>query len=414
VNRHHRSGIRESRALGRILAVLAALLVALSPLRHGTAVGLVTLVAVNDSYGVRHDRTLTVAAPGVLANDVGIGGGATAVLNAGPAHAAQFSLATSGGVSYRPVAGFVGTDTFTYHAHALLDSTVATVTISVTNAMPMANDDAYLATTGFTLSVPAPGVLSNDTDGDGDALTAEIVDEGGNGSLDLNPDGSFTFTSGGSYSGDRTFTYRVSDGVATSPVATVTITVSAKPGPTPAPTPAATATPSPSALPIPLPTLPPIPTILPIPSFIPLPTELPGPTQSTDPGPTPTAAPAGSPDPPTASGTGIPPAGGGGSTAGGAKPPTTPQGHPAAGALGDDGLELDGAAPFDGLDALGVTGFGGFDWAVPSLVLSVPGLLLVLALSAQGGVGLLSIPFVRRKLGGFGLRRGRGGEARTA
>jgi hypothetical protein len=40
-------------------------------------------------------------------------------------------------------------------------------------------------------------------------------------------------------------------------------------------------------------------------------------------------------------------------------------------------------------------------------VLSVPGLLLILAIAAQGGVGILSIPFVRRWLGGFGLRRRR-------
>ena len=44
---------------------------------------------------------------------------------------------------------------------------------------------------------------------------------------------------------------------------------------------------------------------------------------------------------------------------------------------------------------------------MPSLVLSVPGLLLILAITAQGGVGILSMPFVRRWLGSFGLRRRR-------
>ncbi|HTK44452.1 MAG TPA: Ig-like domain-containing protein [Patescibacteria group bacterium] len=392
----------------RALAVpaLAAVLVALSPLRHGTAAGLLTLVAKDDSYSVRHDRTLTIVAPGVLANDVGIGGGSTAVLNAGPTHAAQFGLQADGAVSYRAVARFVGTDTFTYHAHDLLDSTLATVTITVTNAAPVANSDSYTAMTGVTLSVPAPGVLANDTDADGDALSAQLVDGGGNGSLDLNADGSFTFKSGGSFAGDRTFTYRVGDGLAWSAATTVTISVSptATPEPTPAPTPAPTPTPPV----IPLPTLAPLPTAVPLPSQLPLPTlVLPGSTSRPTSEPTPAAAPGQSPAAPTPGAAVLPPPGVGGPADGGALPPGP------NGARGANGLEVDGVVPFDALDGLGLPGLGGFDWAVPSLVLSVPGLLLILALLAQGGVGLFSIPFVRRWLGTFGLRRGRTGEART-
>jgi hypothetical protein len=51
------------------------------------------------------------------------------------------------------------------------------------------------------------------------------------------------------------------------------------------------------------------------------------------------------------------------------------------------------------------------EWAVPGLALSVPGLLLLLALAPQGGAGLFSLPFVRRWLGAFGLRRRRAREA---
>jgi hypothetical protein len=50
-------------------------------------------------------------------------------------------------------------------------------------------------------------------------------------------------------------------------------------------------------------------------------------------------------------------------------------------------------------------GFGAFLWAVPSLALSVPGLLLVAAILAQAAGGLAWIPIARRKIGGFGLRR---------
>jgi hypothetical protein len=45
-----------------------------------------------------------------------------------------------------------------------------------------------------------------------------------------------------------------------------------------------------------------------------------------------------------------------------------------------------------------------FDWAVPGLLLSVPGLLLVLAIAAQAAGALAWLPIVRRRIGGFGLR----------
>ena len=57
---------------------------------------------------------------------------------------------------------------------------------------------------------------------------------------------------------------------------------------------------------------------------------------------------------------------------------------------------------------MGVVGLGGLVvWAVPALVLSVPGLLLLLAVLAQAAGGLLWLPVARRWLGGFGLRRRR-------
>ena len=64
-----------------------------------------------------------------------------------------------------------------------------------------------------------------------------------------------------------------------------------------------------------------------------------------------------------------------------------------------------GMADFNeiGLAAASLGGFGAFLWAVPSLALSVPGLLLVAAILAQAAGGLAWIPIARRKIGGFGL-----------
>jgi hypothetical protein len=376
-------------------AVLA--LMGNATLGQHTALALLSLVANNDAYTVRHDHALTVAAPGVLGNDLNLLGGTTAVLNATPTHG-TLALRSDGSFTYTPSAGYVGADTFRYHAHDfLVNSNVATVTINVTNAAPIANADSYTASTGIQKSVPAPGVLGNDTDADGDPLSAQLVDGGGNGSLDLNADGSFTFKSGGSFVGDRTFTYRVWDGHAWSGVATVTITVSG-PGPTPTPAPAPTPTPTPTGPPGPTPTPRPGPTATPSPtSATPGSSARPSAAPGTTPAPTP-------PVTPTA------PA----STTGASIAPADPQG-PAAGpagpATGGTGsgtsLGIDPIDPMVSVDGVDFVGFADFEWAVPSLVLSVPGLLLILAIAAQGGAGILSMPFVRRWLGGFGLRRRR-------
>ena len=71
--------------------------------------------------------------------------------------------------------------------------------------------------------------------------------------------------------------------------------------------------------------------------------------------------------------------------------------------------------PIDGLGDVGIVGISGLVvWAVPALVLTVPGLLLLLAVIAQAAGALLWLPVVRRWLGGFGLRRRRGTDRSSA
>ena len=72
---------------------------------------------------------------------------------------------------------------------------------------------------------PPPGVLANDSDPDGDSLSAELVSPPSHGTLQFAANGSFTYTPADDFSGQDTFTYRASDGAATSNVATVTIEV---------------------------------------------------------------------------------------------------------------------------------------------------------------------------------------------
>ena len=62
-------------------------------------------------------------------------------------------------------------------------------------SIPVARDDSYHVKFGETLSITAPGVLANDADADGAALTAIRRSEPGLGTLtSFNNDGSFTYT----------------------------------------------------------------------------------------------------------------------------------------------------------------------------------------------------------------------------
>lgn len=95
-------------------------------------------------------------------------------------------------------------------------------------AAPVAVADAHaLLEDGGLFSVPAPGVLGNDS---GSNLVASLVSgvNPANGALVLNSNGSFDFTPAANFFGAESFTYTATDTVSTlvSNVATVTLTVS--------------------------------------------------------------------------------------------------------------------------------------------------------------------------------------------
>jgi VCBS repeat-containing protein len=140
-----------------------------------------------------------------------------------------------GSFTYTPAADFAGTDSFTYKVNdGLADSGAATVTITVSpvNDLPVATADAYQAFAGIALSVSAPGPLGNDSDIDGDALTAVLVIDVSHGTLTLNADGSFTYTAESGFAGTDTFTYKAADGTGDSATVTVTIEVTLAEPPT--------------------------------------------------------------------------------------------------------------------------------------------------------------------------------------
>jgi len=380
----------------------------------------VTLLANDDSATVVHDHTLAKAAPGVLANDTGLLGG-TVLRVSGPGHGA-LTLRSDGSYTYVPNAGYVGTDSFSYKVRSLLlvTSNTAQVTISVTNAAPIATSDAY-TWSGGTLVVPARGVLINDSDADGDSLTAEFDGGGLSGSFDGNPDGSFSFNPGGGFPGTGTATYRVSDGIVWSQAVTITLRISATPTPTPTPRPTAvpTARPTPTPTPVPLPSVP-LPSV-PLPS-IPLPSlpALPGPSGAS-PSASSSAAPtaiASSPVAPASPGPSQPPSPG----ATGGAPSATPGAGGVSRSPGSSGDGPDGASGQAGagfrVPARADGGFGlslgdlgltaGFEtWVVPAATVSGAGLLVLLFVLAQAGATVVWVPAVRRLRGERQPRRRR-------
>lgn len=185
-------------------------------------------IATADSHETSEDVALTVAAPGVLGNDSDPDDDAlTANLLTQPLNGSVV-LNANGRFTYTPRANFYGSDSFTYRASdGQVTSASATVTIAVNsvNDAPVASADSYGTAPGLPLAVAAPGILGNDSDVDGDSLTASLETGPANGSLTLNADGSFTYVPSAGFAGTDSFTYRANDGTVESSATTVSINV---------------------------------------------------------------------------------------------------------------------------------------------------------------------------------------------
>lgn len=193
-------------------------------------------VAYDDAYTAGKNTTLNIPAVGVLANDVDIDGdtlnATLAIVNPGPHHG-SLSLNSDGSFSYTPDPDYLGTDKFFYRAydgHAYSERTRVDITV---NDSPVSVNDSYSMDRDTTLTVAAPGVITNDTDPEGDPLTVVVVDNPTHGSVTLNVDGSFDYTPISSYFGSDSFTYKANDGHSDSNTATVNITVNDVTPPTP-------------------------------------------------------------------------------------------------------------------------------------------------------------------------------------
>lgn len=187
-------------------------------------------VTLAESYTTRQGQTLEVFFPGVLTNDYDLdttlfGDVVQTQLVSGTTNG-TLTLSGNGYFKYVPNPTFTGTDSFSYRTFdGLSYGNIVTVPIIVV-PVPLAQPDFY-SVTGSSLTVnAASGLLSNDTRPVGTTLTARLITPPANGSLTLNPDGSFIYAPANGFRGGvETFTYVANDGTNDSNPAVVTLNV---------------------------------------------------------------------------------------------------------------------------------------------------------------------------------------------
>ena len=154
-----------------------------------------TTVAVADSYVVLPGTPLTISDParGLIANDMNVYG----VQVVTPPTHGSLALSPDGTFTYTPAAGWAP-DSFIYQANGnpLITATVSLNSCAGTcvGGAPTAGNSSYTSNIATRFQIGAPGVLLNSSDPQGHPLTAFQVTGVTNGTVTLNPDGSFVAT----------------------------------------------------------------------------------------------------------------------------------------------------------------------------------------------------------------------------
>ena len=200
----------------------------------GTATATVTVTVVENTAPTANPDSATVAEEGtvnisVLANDTDTDIPPQTLTITAVTQGANGTVTNNGTtVTYKPNANYSGTDSFTYTVSdgqtPTAGTAIGTVAMTITgvNDAPVAVANVYVVNKQISFVVPAPGVLANDSDVDGNPLTA-IQTSNPAGTVVLNPDGSFTYTTTASYVGTRVFKYRANDGSLNSAIVNVTL-----------------------------------------------------------------------------------------------------------------------------------------------------------------------------------------------
>jgi hypothetical protein len=188
----------------------------------------VCLISRADSYPVAHNTALTIADPGVLANDEHACDPAAGVRVVDPPRHGTVELRPSGGFTYTPNRGYSGTDSFNYlFIDRLLQGPKVSVTLSVAEAPPNMPPTATDATLSLVEDTPTAVTLAG-TDPEGDQLTYSVTRGPAHGTLS-GTGSNLTYIPAANYVGTDSFVFQVDDGRGGTDSGTVGVTVTAAP-----------------------------------------------------------------------------------------------------------------------------------------------------------------------------------------
>ncbi|CAA7625790.1 Type V secretory pathway, adhesin AidA [Magnetospirillum sp. SS-4] len=182
---------------------------------------------VDESIATAEDRALTLNASDLLANDSDPDGGTLSITGVGNATNGTVSMDETGAITFTPDPDFHGTATFEY---TVSDGQGGTDTATVTMRVDDVNDAPVIESvsggSGFENTAITGGIEASDVDGDSLSFTLAGGNDGPqHGSVELQPDGSFTYTPATNYVGEDSFTVIVSDGRGGTTSETITVTV---------------------------------------------------------------------------------------------------------------------------------------------------------------------------------------------
>jgi hypothetical protein len=167
-------------------------------------------IAVNDVVATDENTPVSWT---VAVNDIDIDGpGATYTVVKNPENG-DIILNPDGTYTYTPNTDFVGNDTVIYSlcdggVPELCDTAILVITVLFVNDPPVAVNDFITIPKDTSVVI---SILNNDSDENGDSLTATIISYPNNGIANINPDGTITYTPVGGYEGNDTFTYLICD-----------------------------------------------------------------------------------------------------------------------------------------------------------------------------------------------------------
>jgi len=173
-------------------------------------------IATDDHYSVPAGEELEVGATaGLLRNDLDLDDDAIWIVSIqAPSHG-TINIATDGSFAYTPDPGFQGAESLVYtltDGSATAQATLVLNVLEPANRRPVTQTDWYYTPTSTALPVSAAeGILRNDLDPDGDAISVQSIQAPGHGTINIATDGSFTYTPDPSWEGIEALVYTVAD-----------------------------------------------------------------------------------------------------------------------------------------------------------------------------------------------------------